>query len=128
MKNTLTLQPGSPMPYGSTVTPEGINFALFSRHAETVTLVVASGRRPDWVEFPLDPARHRTGDVWHALLVGAPDEVRKQLEELIEQTGADELILTAQTFDQAARLRSFELIAKAWGMAETETTGLGATT
>ena len=76
MKNTLTLQPGSPMPYGSTVTPDGINFALFSRHAETVTLVVASGHRPDWVEFPLDPAHHRTGDVWHALLVGAPDDLR----------------------------------------------------
>lgn len=76
MKNTLTLQPGSPMPYGSTVTPDGINFALFSRHAETVTLVVASGHRPAWVEFPLDPAHHRTGDVWHALLVGAPDDLR----------------------------------------------------
>ena len=48
--------------------------------------------------------------------IGAPDEVRKQLEGLIEQTGADELILTAQTFDQAARLKSFALIAKAWDL------------
>ncbi len=48
--------------------------------------------------------------------IGTPHEVRKQLEGLIEQTGADELILTAQTFDQAARLKSFALIAKAWDL------------
>ena len=76
MKKKLTLKPGSPLPYGSTVTPDGINFALFSRHAEAVTLVVAGGDRPGWREFPLDPASHRTGDVWHALLTGAPDDLR----------------------------------------------------
>ncbi|MCI5131902.1 MAG: hypothetical protein D3904_10320, partial [Candidatus Electrothrix sp. EH2] len=31
---------GSPQPLGATVTPTGINFALFSRHAEAVTLVL----------------------------------------------------------------------------------------
>ncbi|MDX9834185.1 MAG: glycogen debranching protein GlgX [Desulfobulbus sp.] len=76
MKKKLTLKPGSPMPYGSTVTPEGINFALFSRHAEAVTLVIAAGDRPEWTEFPLDPVHHRTGEVWHALLAGVPEDLR----------------------------------------------------
>lgn len=48
--------------------------------------------------------------------VGAPDTVRSQLEGLIAQTGADELILTAQIFDHAARLKSFALVAQAWGL------------
>ena len=48
--------------------------------------------------------------------IGDPDEVRRRLEGLIEQTGADELILTAQIFDHAARLKSFELVAEAWGL------------
>ncbi len=57
MKNKLTLQPGSPLPYGSTVTPDGINFALFSRHAEAVTLVVAGGDRPGVARVPARPGQ-----------------------------------------------------------------------
>lgn len=49
--------------------------------------------------------------------VGAPTTVRSQLQALIAQTGADELILTAQIFDHAARLKSFALVADAWGLA-----------
>ena len=48
--------------------------------------------------------------------VGAPDTVRRQLETLIERTGANELILTAQIFDHGARLRSMELVARTWGL------------
>jgi luciferase family oxidoreductase group 1 len=50
----------------------------------------------------------------HALalaVVGSPDTVRHGLEEVIAQTRADELMVTAQVFDHAARLRSFELVA-----------------
>lgn len=48
--------------------------------------------------------------------VGSRDEARRQLEGLIAQTGADELVLTAQIFDHTARLKSFALIAEAWGI------------
>src|ERR1700731_2636210 len=41
--------------------------------------------------------------------VGSPETVRRRLEELLEETGADEVIATAQIFDHAARLRSFEI-------------------
>jgi hypothetical protein len=35
--------------------------------------------------------------------------VREGLKSVIDQTGADELMLTAQIYDHKARLRSFEI-------------------
>jgi alkanesulfonate monooxygenase SsuD/methylene tetrahydromethanopterin reductase-like flavin-dependent oxidoreductase (luciferase family) len=44
-------------------------------------------------------------------VVGSPETVRRGLEAWIDATKADELILTAQIHDHAARLRSFEIVA-----------------
>jgi luciferase family oxidoreductase group 1 len=44
-------------------------------------------------------------------VVGAPDAIQRGLEALIAETDADELMLTAQIYDHAARLRSFEIAA-----------------
>ncbi|HEX8490308.1 MAG TPA: LLM class flavin-dependent oxidoreductase, partial [Chthoniobacterales bacterium] len=44
--------------------------------------------------------------------VGSPETVRRRLRELLEQTQADEIIATAQIYDHAARLRSFEIAAE----------------
>ncbi|MEP6937995.1 MAG: LLM class flavin-dependent oxidoreductase [Chthoniobacterales bacterium] len=41
--------------------------------------------------------------------VGSAQAVRSRIEELIAETRADEIIATAQIFDHAARLRSFEI-------------------
>lgn len=41
--------------------------------------------------------------------VGSRETVKAGLLRIMEETGADELILTAQIYDQAARLRSFEI-------------------
>jgi len=43
--------------------------------------------------------------------VGSPETVRRGLEAFIARTGADELIVTSQMFDHAARLKSFEITA-----------------
>ena len=43
--------------------------------------------------------------------VGSPETVKRQLEALIAQHRPDELILTGQIHDHAARLRSFEIAA-----------------
>lgn len=43
--------------------------------------------------------------------VGSPATVRRELEAIIDSTAADEIIATAQVFDHAARLRSFEIAA-----------------
>ena len=48
-------------------------------------------------------------------VVGNPEQVRAGIEAFANRTGADELMITAQVFDHAARLRSFELTASACG-------------
>jgi luciferase family oxidoreductase group 1 len=50
-------------------------------------------------------------------VVGSPEQVRVGLAQFAERTGADELMVTAQVHDHAARLRSFELTARACGQA-----------
>jgi len=42
---------------------------------------------------------------------GGPDKVRRELQAIIERTGADELIVAGAIHDHAARLRSYEIVA-----------------
>ncbi len=44
--------------------------------------------------------------------VGSPETVRGRLQEFLNETAADEIIATAQIYDHAARLHSFEIAAK----------------
>lgn len=44
--------------------------------------------------------------------IGAPDAVASQLKAFIDKTGADELMITSNMFDHAARLRSYEITAQ----------------
>jgi luciferase family oxidoreductase group 1 len=46
--------------------------------------------------------------------VGSPATVVARLEELVRQTGADEVITVTYAYDPAVRLRSLELLADAW--------------
>jgi luciferase family oxidoreductase group 1 len=43
--------------------------------------------------------------------IGSPETVRTQLRQFIQQTGANELMITSNMFDHAARLRSYEITA-----------------
>jgi len=77
MKNELRLEIGHPQPKGAIFFPEGVNFAIFSRHAESVVLVLDFGNISDndecrQREFPLDPKKNRTGDIWHVLVKNLP--------------------------------------------------------
>lgn len=58
--------PGTPYPIGATVTPEGVNFALFSANAEKVEVCLfePSGTR----ELARIPLPERTSDIWHGLI------------------------------------------------------------
>ncbi len=47
------------------------------------------------------------------MIVGAPDTVRAQLEEVAAEYGADELLVVTITHSHEARRRSYELIADA---------------
>lgn len=61
-----TLAAGLPFPLGATVTPSGVNFALFSEHAEQVELCLfdAGGTR----EIARHRLPHKTDGVWHGAL------------------------------------------------------------
>ena len=74
---TIRVWSGHPLPLGVTETHLGLNFAVFSRHATAITLVLfASGRHEPVCEFALDPVDHRTGDIWHIELEGIDDSLR----------------------------------------------------
>jgi glycogen operon protein len=67
-KWTIEITPGSPMQLGATIMPDGINFAVFSRHAEHLWLVLFTSAGRNIGEIELDPVRNKTGDIWHILL------------------------------------------------------------
>jgi luciferase family oxidoreductase group 1 len=46
--------------------------------------------------------------------IGAPATVAAQLQAFVARTGADELMITSQIFDHAARLRSYQIAAEVW--------------
>jgi luciferase family oxidoreductase group 1 len=63
-------------------------------------------------ENQLPPAaKAMLADVLSCSAIGAPNTVRNALAGFIERTRADELMITAQIFDHAARLRSYEIAA-----------------
>jgi luciferase family oxidoreductase group 1 len=60
----------------------------------------------------LDPrARAMLDQSLACSIVGSPGMVRQGLRTFVDETGADELMVTAQIFDHAARRRSFEILA-----------------
>jgi isoamylase len=63
---------GAPLPLGTHEDRGGVNFALFSRHASRVRLELFDlpGDTTPARAIDLDPARNRTGDVWHVWVEG----------------------------------------------------------
>jgi alkanesulfonate monooxygenase SsuD/methylene tetrahydromethanopterin reductase-like flavin-dependent oxidoreductase (luciferase family) len=57
---------------------------------------------------PLD--HHALGDTLSTAIVGGPEMVQQGLDDLVERTSADEVIIATQIYDHAARLRSFEIV------------------
>lgn len=74
---------------------------------------------PKRLQPPMADYLNRIGPQERALLdqvlscaaIGSRDTVRRILKDFIEQTGADELMITSQIFDHSARLRSYEITA-----------------
>ncbi|HET8619111.1 MAG TPA: LLM class flavin-dependent oxidoreductase [Acidimicrobiales bacterium] len=79
------------------------------------------GRYPSPEEaaaYRFTPAEKEAVRAWTASqIVGGPDVVRHGLDELVERTGADELMITTLTHDPADRLASYGLVAEAAGLA-----------
>ncbi|MET9926308.1 MULTISPECIES: LLM class flavin-dependent oxidoreductase [unclassified Streptomyces] len=67
--------------------------------------------------YDFSPMEREFVDGWLANVVhGTADEVRTGLDDLAKRTGADELMITANAHGGDARLRSYELIADAYGL------------
>ncbi|TKT74984.1 LLM class flavin-dependent oxidoreductase [Aquamicrobium sp. LC103] len=60
----------------------------------------------------LDPmAKMMLDQALSCAIVGSRETVRRGLKAFVERTGADELMVTAQVYDHAARVRSYEILA-----------------
>ena len=76
--------------------------------------------RPSMLQPPVDGFAERLHPADRAMVdaalscaaVGSPDTVRQALQAFIARTGADELMLTSQIHDHAARLHSYEIAAE----------------
>jgi luciferase family oxidoreductase group 1 len=74
---------------------------------------------PKRLQPPMEGYLNRIGPQERALLdqvlscaaIGSRNTVKRILKNFIEQTGADELMITSQIFDHPARLRSYEITA-----------------
>jgi luciferase family oxidoreductase group 1 len=76
---------------------------------------------PPDVRFPerLSPVEaHMIEEMLAYTVAGSGETVRRGLEASVARTGADELMLTSQIHDHAARLRSYEITAEASGLVE----------
>ncbi|HEX3845980.1 MAG TPA: LLM class flavin-dependent oxidoreductase [Steroidobacteraceae bacterium] len=60
-------------------------------------------------------ARAMLADVLTCSAVGSPGTVRESMRAFIERTRADELMITAQIFDHALRVRSYQIAAEVRG-------------
>ncbi len=68
---------GYPYPFGPTLVRDGINFAVFCPHAESLSIVIFGECETDiLMEFPLDPRYNRTGNIWHAIISGIDAGIR----------------------------------------------------
>jgi alkanesulfonate monooxygenase SsuD/methylene tetrahydromethanopterin reductase-like flavin-dependent oxidoreductase (luciferase family) len=63
------------------------------------------------------PPAHRAilDQVLTCSAIGSPETVRREIASFVERTQADELMVTSQIWDHAARMRSYEIVAEAMG-------------
>ncbi|MGY3336544.1 luciferase family oxidoreductase group 1 [Streptomyces filamentosus] len=79
--------------------------------------LVPTPEEAEAAERGFSPAeREFVGDWLGNIVHGTPDEVRAGLDGLQKRTGADELMIAANAHGGEARLRSYELIADAYGL------------
>lgn len=67
---------------------------------------------PDWAPHEIAGMEQMLSTA----VVGSPETVKRGMDAFLAQTRADELMVTAQIYDHAARLRSFEIVAQVMGI------------
>ena len=66
----LKLFPGTPEPLGPSERINGVNFAVYSKHADGVTLYLEMEETGEVQEIELNRRINKTGDVWHICVKG----------------------------------------------------------
>ena len=63
---------GRALPLGATFKNNGVNFAVFSRHAAAITLILfeSAEKESPLREIKLNNKKNRTGDIWHCFIPG----------------------------------------------------------
>jgi glycogen operon protein len=72
MASDYVIETGKALPPGATLTGRGVNFSLFSRNAQEVTLVLFENAEKDSPcrEIKLDKQKNKSGDIWHCHIAG----------------------------------------------------------
>ena len=91
---------------------QAVSWALF--HSGELRRLVAPEQASRW---PLTPAQQaivdKQGKLW---IVGDPQQVRATIEAQAEAAGADEVMVTTTVWSHEHRLRSYRLLAEAFGL------------
>ena len=72
VRSSLRTDRGAAKPLGASVRRDGVQFALFSRNATAVTLLLFASETDaePYAEFAFDPHTNKTGDIWHIFVHG----------------------------------------------------------
>ena len=70
--DSIVAETGKALPLGASPTNDGVNFAIFSRNATAITLILFESAQPKsrWMEIPLDKRGNKTGNIWHCFIRG----------------------------------------------------------
>ena len=93
---------------------QAVSWALF--HSGDIRKLVSPEEATAW---PLTPQQQsvidRQGKLW---IVGDPQQVKATIEEQAAAAGADEVMVTTTVWSHELRLRSYRLLAEAFGLAD----------
>jgi alkanesulfonate monooxygenase SsuD/methylene tetrahydromethanopterin reductase-like flavin-dependent oxidoreductase (luciferase family) len=95
---------------------------LFTTVQQSFTNLVRGA--PGQLQPPIDdieaywsaPEKYQATRMLKYSIVGSPERVRKDLESFVTMTKADELMIVTSVHDQAARIRSYEIVAGLSGL------------
>jgi len=67
-----TVGNGKALPLGATINEKGVNFAVYSRHATALSLILFESSEPgsSFKEIKFNSRFNRTGDIWHCFIPG----------------------------------------------------------
>ncbi len=89
---------------------------LLSTSVQQAFVALRSGRPgqlpppvADYADSLPAPARGLLDQVLSCSAIGSPATAKAAIQDFVDRTGADELMITSQIFDHPARLRSYEL-------------------